>query len=126
MTQMTYRVLTLRRSLLGLLTLCMLWGALAVPGAQAEPKASGRAQAGVVAAGKVNINTASEKELTLLPKIGPAKAQAIVKLRTQLKGFKRIEDLMRVRGIGRKTFRQLRPFLTLRGPTTLSSRPAKS
>jgi hypothetical protein len=36
-----------------------------------------------------------------------------------MKAFKNLEDIMRVRGIGRKTFRKLSPMLRLQGPTTL-------
>lgn len=69
----------------------------------------------------VNINTASEKDLERLPGVGPSRAKAIVELRTQLKGFNRVEDLMRVKGIGRKTFQKLSPFVTLgSGPASKS------
>lgn len=77
--------------------------------------------------GVLNLNTASEEELMRLPGVGPSKAKAILELRAQLKGFKKVEDLMRVKGIGRKTFRKLLPMLKLDGSTTLvearSARP---
>lgn len=69
--------------------------------------------------GVVNLNTASGDELERLPGIGPSRARAILELRTRLKRFARIEDLLRVKGIGRATFRRLRPLVTLEGPTTL-------
>lgn len=69
--------------------------------------------------GVVNLNTASEEELMRLPGVGPSKAKAILELRTQLKGFKKLEDLLRVKGIGRKTFKKLLPMLKLDGATTL-------
>ena len=69
--------------------------------------------------GVLNLNTASEEELMRLPGVGPSKAKAILELRTQLKGFKKVEDVMRVKGIGRKTFRKLLPMLKLDGATTL-------
>jgi competence protein ComEA len=80
-----------------------------------EPAAPGR--------GQLNLNTADVDELTLLPGVGPSRARAIVELRTRMKGFKRIEDIMRVRGIGRKTFRKLKPLLRLQGATTLTEAP---
>lgn len=79
------------------------------------------------ASGALNLNTASEEELMRLPGVGPSKAKAILDLRTQLKGFKKVEDLMRVKGIGRKTFRKLLPMLKLDGATTLvEARPASA
>ena len=69
----------------------------------------------------VNINTATVAELTQLPGVGTSKAQAIVKYRGK-RGFKKVEEIMRVKGIGRKSFKKLRPYLTVKGPsTTLSS-----
>lgn len=73
--------------------------------------------------GVVNINTATEAELIRLPTIGPSRAKAIVALRARLGGhFTHAEQIIRVRGIGRKTFRKLAPMLTLQGPTTLMNR----
>jgi competence protein ComEA len=69
--------------------------------------------------GVVNLNTASGDELERLPGIGPSRARSILELRTRLKRFVRVEDLLRVKGIGRATFRRLRPLITLEGPTTL-------
>ena len=74
-----------------------------------------------VPAGQVNLNTASAEELQRLPGVGPSRAVAIVEYRER-HPFRRVEELMRIRGIGRKTFRRLRPLLTLDGPTTLAPR----
>lgn len=70
--------------------------------------------------GVVNIQTATAEQLQLLPGVGPSKAQAIVEYRER-RAFRRVEDIMRVRGIGRATFRRLRPMLTVDGPTTLTA-----
>ncbi len=75
--------------------------------------------------GVVNINTGTQEELERLPGVGPARAEAIVRLRTRVQRFGRVEDLTRVRGIGRATLRHMRPYLTLTGPTTLESRPGR-
>lgn len=75
-------------------------------------------------AGTVNLNDASAAELELLPGIGPAKAARIVEHR-HLHPFKRLDELTKVKGIGRKTFGKLRPYITLSGPTTLKSEPKK-
>ena len=61
----------------------------------------------------VNVNTATLEQLVTLPGVGPARAQAILDLRKQLGGFKKLEDLMRVKGIGRKTFQKLAPMMKL-------------
>ena len=77
------------------------------------------------ASGVVNINEASADELERLPGIGPAKARAIVEHR-HTHPFHRVDDLTRVKGIGKKTFAKLRPYLTLIGRTTLAEEPPRS
>lgn len=72
--------------------------------------------------GVVNISDAAPEQLELLPGVGPSRAQAIVAYR-KTHPFKRVEDLQRIKGIGKKTFARLRPLITLSGPTTLSQRP---
>ena len=53
---------------------------------------------------KININKASIEELTRLKQIGPKKAEQIVKYREENGPFERIEDIVKVKGIGPKTF----------------------
>ncbi|MCP4676849.1 MAG: helix-hairpin-helix domain-containing protein [Deltaproteobacteria bacterium] len=65
----------------------------------------------------ININTATITELGYLPGVGESKAEAIVKYRTN-RQFKKIEDLMRVKGIGRKSFKKMRAYLSVKGETT--------
>lgn len=78
------------------------------------------AQAATTPSGVVNIQTATADQLQLLPGIGPSKAQAIVAHREH-RAFRRVEDIMRVRGVGRATFRRLRSMLTVDGPTTMAA-----
>ena len=61
----------------------------------------------------VNLNTATATELMQLPRVGAG--GSIVALRTGHGGFRRVEELMNVKGIGEKSFHRLRPHLTL-GP----------
>ncbi|HWM85135.1 MAG TPA: ComEA family DNA-binding protein [Kofleriaceae bacterium] len=73
--------------------------------------------------GKVNINQAGLQELDLLPGIGPAKAKRILEWRARHGRFRRIKDLRRVKGFGRKTVLKLFPYLTVDGPTTATAAP---
>lgn len=63
--------------------------------------------------GKININKATQAELELLPRVGPALAQRIVEYRTAHGAFKRIDDLDKVKGIGVKTIEKLKPLVTV-------------
>ena len=71
--------------------------------------------------GQLNINTATAEQWDLLPGIGPATARKIVAYR-QRRPFRSLSHVMRVKGIGRKTFADIRPYLTLTGATTLAAR----
>ena len=75
--------------------------------------------------GKINLNTASEKELELLPGVGPSTARKIVAYRAK-HPFKDTLHVMRIKGIGRKTYNEMKPYLSLEGKTTLrKTKPAK-
>ena len=63
--------------------------------------------------GKININTASEQQLTLLPGIGEAITKRIVDYRTEHGDFAAIEDIMNVSGIGEKKFEQLKEYIVV-------------
>jgi competence protein ComEA len=61
----------------------------------------------------VNLNTATKDELIALPGIGPAKAQAIIDYRSQHGGFRQVEELKDVKGIGAKRFEKLKAELVV-------------
>ena len=89
--------------------------ALAI-GMGALPEARGRQDAKAsVAAMTINLNTATQAELEKLPGVGPAMAKAILEYRQKSGGFKKVEELMNVRGIGEKNFLKLKAQLSV-GP----------
>ena len=63
---------------------------------------------------KININTADENQLQTLTGIGPAKAQKIIEYREANGGFKSIEEIMNVSGIGEKTFENIKENICVR------------
>lgn len=80
--------------------------------------ASARFDAAVELEGQINVNTASEAELELLPGVGPAIAGRIVSYRAK-RPFKHRSHVMRVKGVGKKTYLKIKPFLAVEGETTL-------
>jgi len=72
--------------------------------------------------GTVNINTASQQELKLLPRIGDVVAKRIVEFREKNGKFQKLEDLMLVKGIGKKLFETLKPYISISGETTLKEK----
>jgi competence protein ComEA len=73
--------------------------------------------------GVVNVNTATAQQLQLLPRVGPSLAARILDQRKSNGGrFTSLEDLMMVKGIGEKSFAQLKPYVALSGETTLKEK----
>jgi comEA protein len=101
----------LRRIMMALvaLSLVLASGSLAVSKEMASP---------------VNLNTATAGQLQTLPGIGPKKAGAIISYRSQNGPFKRVDDLVQVKGIGPKTLSKLRPLVTI-GAKRLSDQSAR-
>lgn len=64
----------------------------------------------------VFLNQADESELRRLPGVGTKRAEAIVTLRRRVGRFHRVEDLMRVKGIGRAAVKKWRPLVRLDSP----------
>ena len=73
-------------------------------GEEAEALPAGTTSKEVAKEGKVNINTATVEELKTLKGVGEKKAEAIIEYRKKNGSFKTKEDLMKVRGIGKKLF----------------------
>jgi competence protein ComEA len=81
------------------------------PALDADPSSSTNADG--APAGPVNLNTATEQQLETLPGIGPTLAAAIIAERDRSGGFKSINDLRRVHGIGDARFAQLQPLVAV-------------
>jgi comEA protein len=74
----------------------------------AKPKASSAA-----VSTPVNLNTASSADLQKLPGVGAATAKLIIEHREKNGGFRKIEELMNIKGIGEKSFLKLKPMVTV-------------
>lgn len=81
--------------------------------AQAQPQGQAQPQTSRPAAAQVDLNKATAAELERLPGIGPATAARIIEYRDRSGGFKKIEDLMNVQGIGERRFLDLRTQITV-------------
>lgn len=80
------------------------------------PTSSGGAQSSGTSTsedGVVNINSGTLEQLQTLTGIGEAKASAIIEYRESSGGFKTIEDITKVSGIGDKTFEKIRDRLAV-------------
>ena len=77
---------------------------------KAEPK---KAATPKVLTGPIMLNKATAGELELLPGVGAAIAERIVKLRTEMGKFTELSQLLQVKGIGEKKLEKLRPHLKL-------------
>jgi competence protein ComEA len=61
----------------------------------------------------INLNTASATDIATLPGIGPKTAELIVQYRQKNGSFKKVEEIMNVKGVGEKTFLKLKSRLTV-------------
>ena len=110
---MNHRLTRIKTLAIVLLLLFAAGPALAEQPATPPPAAKAQLQ------GTVNINTADATQLALLPGIGPKAADSIIEYRKSAGDFTSIDDLVKVKGIGPKTMEKLRPYLSLKGETTL-------
>lgn len=95
-----------------LVTTALLISACAtLPHPVVETRASFRASTSETSA-RININSASTKELEKLPGIGKAIAERIIEHRDKYGPFRRAEHLILVRGISDRKFRELRDLIT--------------
>ncbi|HMR05272.1 MAG TPA: helix-hairpin-helix domain-containing protein [Polyangiaceae bacterium] len=83
---------------------------------EARPRHDEQRPPGLTSDGKVILNAADASELTRLPGVGEKRAEAIVRLRERLGRFKRMHDLLRVRGIGPRALRKIKLHAVLDAP----------
>jgi competence protein ComEA len=82
--------------------------------------------AGILPDGRVVLNAASEDDLRKLPRVGPSRARSILALRAKLGKFRSVNDLLRVKGIGRKTLERMKPKLVVDPPPPEPNLPVPS
>jgi competence protein ComEA len=82
--------------------------------AQAAPRKS----SSKVLSGTLNLNTATAAQLDQMPGVGPKAAERIIAYRTKTP-FTRPEELVKVKGFGKKKLEKLKGHLAVSGPTTL-------
>ena len=86
--------------------------AMSVTALSAQKPASAP-KATATAAAQVNLNTATATQLTTIPGIGAKTAALIIEYRQKNGSFKKVEDLMNVRGVGEKSFLKMKPLITV-------------
>ncbi|HVC19351.1 MAG TPA: helix-hairpin-helix domain-containing protein [Vicinamibacterales bacterium] len=114
--------MTLKAQCLSLSAIGLLVASLAAAPAAAQAKAPAPG-AVTPAASRLNLNAATVAQLDALPGIGPKTARLIVEYRQKNGGFKKIEELMNVRGVGEKNFLRLKDRITVGPATTPTKQP---
>jgi competence protein ComEA len=99
---------------IALATLVIL-GSVSVPSV-AQNKEKPAAKSTAPAAASVNLNSATQAQLETLPGIGAATAKRIIEYRQKNGSFKKVEELMNVKGIGEKAFLKLKAHITVGAP----------
>src|SRR6202047_970518 len=99
--------ITAHRALFSSLTFCCLLASAMVATAKKPPLKP------------ININVATAEQLQLVPGIGPVTADKILQMRKSYGAFKSVDDLLAIRGIGKKRLDKMRKYLTVSKPASL-------
>lgn len=91
----------------GVVALC----AVLVMGSSAHAQTPAASPAVAAQKASINLNTATIDQLETLPGIGRKTAERILEQRQKSGGFKKIEELMNVKGIGEKSFLKIKPMV---------------
>jgi competence protein ComEA len=91
--------------------------ALSAPSLSAQSKVPAPKPTATAAA-PVNLNTATAEQLATIPGVGPKMAERILDYRQKNGGFKKVEDLMNVSGVGEKSFLKMKPLIAVTAPKT--------
>ena len=70
-------------------------------------------EAGSEVVNLLNVNDAGPAALTTLPGVGKVTAEKIVAFRTENGPFKSVDDLIMVKGVGKKVLEKIRPLVTI-------------
>ena len=97
---------------------------LVIASLAAAPAHAGKASPATApeVSGVINVNSATAEQIAFLPRVGIKLAERVVEYRKTNGPFKKIEDLMEVKGVGERLFVALKPHLTISGTTTLSQK----
>ncbi|MGH9701815.1 MAG: ComEA family DNA-binding protein [Candidatus Acidiferrales bacterium] len=69
----------------------------------------------------LDLNTATAEQLEQLPAVGPTTAKSIIQFREKSGPFRRVEDLLAIRGITKQRLTKIRPYVTV-ASTALESK----
>ena len=96
--------------------IALVLGLVAATSAAAQEAPRSTSKASAPAGAPINLNTATVAQLETLPGIGKSTAERILEYRQKNGGFKKVEDLMNVRGIGEKSFLKMKALITVNAP----------
>jgi competence protein ComEA len=97
----------------GMLVAALVSGGTSARAQSEKAAAAPKVRTTATASAPVNLNAASVAQLQTLPGVGASTAQRILEHRQKNGPFKKIEELMNIKGIGEKSFLKLKPLITV-------------